>query len=120
MALEKRHLSQALPLSALTLISQYSKPLTRPDWRTINPLPFYSLYTEVIQRRTYKRKVLTALYKTIHNGNRISDILYNTHYYNTYIGSIVLNIPELILTNIALYFQPFIDDDPDFIFKYRY
>jgi len=109
-----------LPLSALILISQYSKPVTRPDWRTINPLPFYSLYTEVIQRRTYKRKVLSTLYKIIHNGNRIGDILYNTYYYNTYIGSIVLDMPELILSNISLYFQSFIDDDPDFIFKYRY
>ena len=45
---------------------------------------------------------------------------YNTYYYNIYIGSIVLDMPELILSNIALYFQPFIDDDPDFIFKYRY
>lgn len=27
-----------LPLRALHLISEYSKPLTRPDWRTFNPL----------------------------------------------------------------------------------
>ena len=111
----------ALPKNAQHLISQYSKPLTRPEWRTIQPMPFQTLYTEVIQRRDLKkRKVLYTLYKTIHKEHTIGGILYYTQYYNTYLGSIVLDIPELVLTNIALYFQPFIDQDEDFIFKYRY
>jgi hypothetical protein len=109
-----------LPSNALCLIREYSKPLTSPYWRTLQLMPFQILYTEVIQRRSYKRKVLYKLYKTIHKDNRIADILYNTHYYNIYISSIILDMPEIVLSNIALYFQPFIDEDEDFIFKYRY
>jgi len=111
---------QSLPYNVLALIREYSKPITRPDWRSLYRLSFKKLYTEVIQRRTYKRKVLYKLYKTIHKDNRIADILYNTHYYNIYISSIILDMPEIVLANIALYFQPFIDEDEDFIFKYRY
>ena len=109
-----------LPVSALLLIKEYSKPLTRPDWRTLNRLSFYSLYSEVIQRRTYKRKVLNSLYKTIHKEHMIAGILYNTTYYNVYISSLILDMPEIVLNGIAQYFQPFIDDDDEFIFKYRY
>jgi len=111
---------QSLPYNVLALIREYSKPITCPYWRTLQVMPFQILYTEVIQRRNYKRKVLYKLYKTIHKDNRIADILYNTHYYNIYISSIILDMPEIVLANIALYFQPFIDEDEDFIFKYRY
>ena len=111
---------QSLPYNVIALIREYSKPLTSPYWRTLHLMPFQRLYTEVIQRRNYKRKVLSKLYKTIHKDNRIADILYNTYYYNIYISSIILDMPEIVLANIALYFQPFIDEDEDFIFKYRY
>jgi hypothetical protein len=111
---------KSLPNNAQHLISEYSKPLTRPDWRSLQRLTFYSLYSEVIQRRTRKRSVLSALYKTIHNGHTISGILYYITYYDTYLGSIVLDMPEIVLGDIALYFQPFINNDEDFIFKYRY
>lgn len=109
-----------LPNNVLQLIREYSSPITRPDWRTLCRLSFYSLYSEVIQRRNKKRNVLNLLYKTIHNGHSIAGILYYIRYYNTYLGSIVLDMPEIVLDDISLYFQPFIEDDPDFIFKYRY
>ncbi len=34
-----------LPSRAITLIREYSKPLTRPDWRRIKKLSNYDLYT---------------------------------------------------------------------------
>ena len=36
-----------LPDDVLSIIREYSKPLTRPDWRTINPLCLHVLYTEI-------------------------------------------------------------------------
>jgi hypothetical protein len=109
-----------LPNIALHLIREYSKPITRPDWRTLQRLTFYSVYSDVIQRRTRKRRVLSSLYDTIHKEHTIAGILYQVTYYDIHLVSIELDMPENVLGDIALYFQPFIEDDPDFIFKYRY
>jgi len=41
-------MSQALPSRALLLIGEYSKPLTRSDWRESKPIiTTYSLYQRV-------------------------------------------------------------------------
>ena len=41
--------SYVLPYRALTLISEYSKPMTRPDWRKSKPIiTTYRLYLSVI------------------------------------------------------------------------
>ena len=37
-----------LPERASQLIREYSKPLTRPDWRTVNPIPYNILYSNAI------------------------------------------------------------------------
>ena len=108
------NMPKRLPNIALHLISEYSKPITRPDWRTLRRLTFYSLYAEVIQRR--KMCVLSSLYDTIHNGHTLSGILYYITSYNSHLGSIILDMPEIVLSDIALYFQSFIEND--FIFKY--
>ena len=36
--------SRALPSRALALIREYSKPLTRPDWRTLHKISNYDLF----------------------------------------------------------------------------
>jgi hypothetical protein len=39
------HCRQVLPYRALSLIREYSKPLTRPDWRESNPImSTYKIY----------------------------------------------------------------------------
>jgi hypothetical protein len=41
-------LSYALPQRALTLIHEYSRPITRPDWRKSRPIiTTYELYLQV-------------------------------------------------------------------------
>ena len=41
----------ALPIRAVSLISEYSKPLTRPDWRKSKPLTTtYQLYNNTLIR----------------------------------------------------------------------
>jgi hypothetical protein len=49
-----------LPERALRLISEYSKPLTRSDWRTLKIMP-QSLYNTIIHNATRNN----ALYKLI-------------------------------------------------------
>jgi hypothetical protein len=42
---------RALPIRAVHLISEYSKPLTRPNWRQSNPLTTaYQLYNNTLIR----------------------------------------------------------------------
>ena len=36
-----------LPINVLLLIKEYSKPVTRPNWRTIRILTQYSLYLNI-------------------------------------------------------------------------
>jgi hypothetical protein len=44
-------MSHALPSRALLLIHDYSRPLTRPDWRNSNPLTTtYQLYNNTLIR----------------------------------------------------------------------
>jgi hypothetical protein len=44
-------LSHALPNRALLLINEYSKPLTRPDWRNSKPITTtYQLYNNTLIR----------------------------------------------------------------------
>ena len=49
-SLDSRSLdSRTLPNRALSLISEYSKPMTRPDWRKSKPIvETYSLFISVI------------------------------------------------------------------------
>jgi len=46
--------SRALPSRALLLISEYSKPITRPDWRDSKPIiTKYQLYLYVILKTNW-------------------------------------------------------------------
>ena len=40
-----------LPTRALALVCEYSKPVTRPDWRKLNRLPLYKLYGEIMKKK---------------------------------------------------------------------
>ena len=57
-----------LPKNVLEIIKEYSKPMTRPNWRESNPII-----------TTYK------MYKLLHNSNKNSN-------YNTLIIALCLNI----------------------------
>ena len=48
--------SRALPSRALTLIREYSKPLTRPDWRKIHLMPILCIYTDLRKKRLWGQK----------------------------------------------------------------
>ena len=50
-----------LPSNALRLISEYSKPVTRPDWRTIRKLAIFDIYLYVY----CSLKIQTPLMKLI-------------------------------------------------------
>ena len=61
-----------LPERALLLISEYSQPLTRPDWRTIKIMTTFDLYS-------YRDlKTLTPLMEILF------DNIHHTNWYNIY------------------------------------
>uniref|UniRef100_A0A6C0JKJ1 Uncharacterized protein n=1 Tax=viral metagenome TaxID=1070528 RepID=A0A6C0JKJ1_9ZZZZ len=51
--------SQVLPSNVLRLISEYSKPLTRPNWRTLRKMTSYKLYN--ISMNVIRKKVNLVL-----------------------------------------------------------
>ena len=54
-----------LPLRAKKLISEYSKPLTRPNWKTQPSMTLYKFYINVNRNKKYY--LLTQLsYKILH------------------------------------------------------
>ena len=56
-----------IPISAQKLISEYSKPLTRPDWRTVCPLTFKRYYTDIVRNR-HTNKIFENVY-SMFNSN---------------------------------------------------
>ena len=53
-----------LPINALRIIKEYSKPVTRPDWRTIRNLTQYSLFLD-IKNDIHKNSLYYNTYKSM-------------------------------------------------------
>ena len=71
-----------LPYRALTLIREYSKPLTKPDWRNSKPIiTTYKLYLEV-KNLVYSPLYLTPT-KKLHTF--ILNNIGNTEWYYAYV-----------------------------------
>jgi hypothetical protein len=99
---------QSLPFRALHLISEYSKPLTRPDWRTCNCLIRFEEYIYTIQYKIHIKQP-TNLLNLIFNNISNSDfyIAYNHIYFfgiNSYVSKYKLNKDD-VLSNKKLYRQ---------------
>jgi hypothetical protein len=68
----------SLPARALVLIHEYSKPLTRPDWRKSKPIiNIYELYLQV-KYDVYNSQNNTPLKKIIAIN------IYKTHWFDVY------------------------------------
>ena len=69
---------RSLPCRALLLIREYSRPLTRPDWRQSKPIiSTYHLYLEVRNASLYirdepKRKVDYIIFRNIKSKHELS------------------------------------------------
>ena len=55
-------LHRSLPLRILNLIREYSKPLTRPDWRTLHKLSNYDLFYYISHSKIYYDVCTTLIY----------------------------------------------------------
>ena len=56
----------ALPSRAICLIREYSRPVTRPDWRQSNPIiTTFQLYQIVQNTHTFLKPVIYNLYMNI-------------------------------------------------------
>jgi hypothetical protein len=74
-----------LPDDVLVIIRDYSKPLTRPDWRTLKPLSGHLLYTDIYKIIWTKHNV-SSLYKHVFQYIR------NTQWGHTYMIIRILGI----------------------------
>ena len=65
---------RALPSRAITLIREYSRPLTLPDWRTIQRLTTFDLYSHVYCHLRTQTPLMQRIYYNI----------LDTQWYNIY------------------------------------
>jgi hypothetical protein len=80
-------LSRALPSRALLLINDYSRPITRPDWRTIKKITTFDLYAY-----SYRHlKILTPLMEML------IDNIHYTNWYNIYMTIKLYGIYKAII-----------------------
>jgi hypothetical protein len=67
-----------LPTRALALVCEYSKPVTRPDWRKLNRLPLYKLYGEIMKKKQNNTWIYSSVFQKfvydIQRGNTWSDL----------------------------------------------
>ena len=56
---------RVLPSRAVTLIHAYSRPLTRPDWRTIQRLTTFDLYSHVFCHLRPQTSLMKRIYYNI-------------------------------------------------------
>ena len=47
---------RTLPSCALSLIREYSKPVTRPDWRTKHSMNIFCIYTDLRKKKMWGQK----------------------------------------------------------------
>jgi len=71
-----------LPGDVLRLINEYSKPLTRPDWRTLHIMTehkYYSLYhIEYMIRRNVLNGRIDSNYKPIYSGYHYGRVIFRS------------------------------------------
>ena len=73
-----------LPSNALILIREYSRPVTRPDWRKLNRLPLYKLYKEIMHKKNTSwnyGKIFQIFIINIQRGVAWSDLYLYTKLY---------------------------------------
>ena len=93
-----------LPDDVLQLIREYSKPLTRPDWRTLNRLPLHQLYQEIMRNKNNPNwnysLVLHKFVYDIQRGKRWIDLYEYSEIYGLEKCSIHFGIQFSVLIHI--------------------
>lgn len=96
-------MNKYLLTKAVKLINEYSKPLTRPDWKSIKRIPNMGYIYNIIVKNTIILPVFSILINNILNGWNINIILTSVKTYGIFITSKYLNIPINILNNIIVH-----------------
>jgi len=79
-----------LPMRAQKLISEYAKPLTRPDWRKRTNITLRTIYFSRIPTQ------LRAIFiRNMFNNVPVNQLLGYVRYYGITYTSIAFHIPEL-------------------------
>ena len=83
--------SYALPSNVVSLIREYSKPLTRPDWRTLQKMTTIDLYSYSYRNLKILTPLMELLFDNIHHTNWYN-IYMTIKLYGIYIASIKYNM----------------------------
>jgi hypothetical protein len=106
-----------LPLNVIALIKEYSRPLTRPDWKTKPVMSLRLFYNNILYHmfhdsysiktiRYLPTKPIVNMLKFVLNGKGIVSIKYDVYVYGPYYVIKKYNItPEIIYTLDALSFK---------------
>jgi hypothetical protein len=89
-----------LPADILVIIREYSKPVTRPDWRTIKPLAGHVLHNDLYNSLWENEHITFKLYKRVFTylkNTRWGELYMFTRLWGIEITSLVYGtpIPEL-------------------------
>ena len=92
-----------LPARALTLIKEYSRPLTRPDWRSIRRLNMGHIYIHIMNNKNkYYPTVFNLFTRNIVRNYSYQYIVQAIKIEGKEKASIMLNIPIEILNTIRI------------------
>jgi hypothetical protein len=92
-----------LPPRALALIKEYSKPLTRPDWRTLRRLNMGHIYIHIMNNKNkYYPPVFNLFTRNIVRNYSYQYIVQAIKIEGKEKASIMLNIPIEILNTIRI------------------
>jgi hypothetical protein len=58
-----------LPDDVLAIIKDFSKPITRPDWRTLHKMTSYSFHSAILNKYN-KRRFPCVIYKFVREYSR--------------------------------------------------
>ena len=89
-----------LPINVKMLISEYSKPLTHPLWKSRKWIPIENIYRE-IKNKGYKNNVYNRLIINIQNGEHWATLFSYYDIYGLQYTSIKYDIPIQLLDIIV-------------------
>ena len=92
-----------LPPRALALINEFSKPITRPDWRNIRRINMGHLYNDIMyNKNNYYPSVFNLFTKNIVRNYSYQYIVQAIKMEGKEKASIMLNIPLNVLNTLRI------------------
>ena len=69
-----------LPDDVLAIIKDFSRPLTRPDWRTLHRMTSFSFHMAIAKRFSLRSPTIIQHFVTRSPGDYVFNIMYFQHF----------------------------------------